>query len=145
MPKLGVGLNLSVPRVGGGGGAGFGLPNSITISGAVGGSVNVNGTYSKTNQGIGYLAESTNGSYNYYNYTAPNVYITSSANTNSNGDYNYAGWVIAFGADGALYYMTNPSTDKFNFPTTGWVYSDVYGDPNSAGQSGPASLTITAA
>ena len=126
--------------------AGFGLPASITISGAVGGSVNVNGTYSKTNQGIGYLAQSTNGSYNYYNYTAPNVYITSPYNTNTNQDYfDYAGWVIALGADGAFFFMTNPSTDKFNFPTTGWVYSDPYGGPNNAGQSGPASLTITAA
>jgi hypothetical protein len=121
------------------------LPASIAITGAVGGSVNVNGTYSKTNQAIGYLAESTNGSYNYYNYTGINVYITSPENTNSNGDYFYLGWVIAFSADGAYLFMTNPSTDKFNFPTTGWVYSDQYGGPNNAGQSGPASLTITAA
>jgi hypothetical protein len=124
--------------------AGFGLPASIAIAGAVGGSAFVNGTYGKTNQGIGFLAASTNGSYNYYDYAA--VYITSPGNTNSNQDYfDYAGWVIALGADGAYFFMTNPSTDKFNFPTTGWVYSDVYGGPNSAGQSGPASLTITAA
>jgi hypothetical protein len=129
--------------------SGFGLPNTITISGAVGGSNSANGTYSKTNIAIGYLAESTNGSFNYYNDTPPNVYITSPLNQNSNQDYyGYEGWVIAFGADGAYYFMTNPSTDKFNFPTTGWVYSDVFdvfGGFNSAGQSGPASLTITAA
>ena len=124
----------------------FGLPSSITILGAVGASISVNGTYSKTNQALGYLAESTNGSFNYYNYTAPEPYITSPFNTNSNGDYNYVGWVIAFSADGAVYFMTNPSTDKFNFPTTGWVYSSPSdGGPNFFGQSGPASLTITAA
>jgi hypothetical protein len=126
--------------------AGFGLPALITIAGAIGGSTSANGTYSKTNQALGYLAESTNGSFNYYNYTAPEPYITSPDNTNSNGDYNYAGWVIAFSADGAYFFMANPSTDKFNFPTTGWVYSSgPYSGPNNAGQSGPASLTITAA
>ena len=122
----------------------FGLPSSITIAGAVGGSISVNGTYSKTNQAIGYLAASTNGSFNYYN-ASTGVYVTSPDNTNSNGDYNYDGWVIASSADGAYYFMTNPSTDKFNFPTTGWVYSEVFGGSNSAGQSGSASLTITAA
>jgi hypothetical protein len=125
--------------------AGFGLPALITIAGAIGGSTSVNGTFSKTNQFLGYLAESTNGSFNYYNYTAPEPYITSPNNQNSNGDYNYAGWVIAFSADSPVYLMTNPSTDKFNFPTMGWVYSDVYGGTNYFGQSGPASLIITAA
>jgi hypothetical protein len=128
---------------------GFGLPANITIAGAVGDSVSVNGTYRKTNQSLGYLAESTNGSFNYHRATYPEWYITSPENTNSNGDYNYGGWVIALSADGAYFSMTNPSTDKSNFPTTGWVYSRVYGDgtvnpSNSAGQSGPASLTITA-
>jgi len=122
----------------------FGLPSSITIAGAVGGSISVNGTYSKTNQAIGYLAASTNGSFNYYN-ASTGVYVTSPDNTNSNGDYNYEGWVIASSADGAYYFMTNPSTDKFNFPTTGWVYTIVFAGSNNAGQSGPASLTITAA
>jgi hypothetical protein len=125
--------------------SGFGLPASITISGAVGDSASVNGAYSKTDQGMGYLAESTNGSFNYYKNTGVEWYITSPDNTNSNGDYSYLGWVIALGADGAYFSMANPSTDKFNFPTTGWVYSDAYGGPNNAGQSGPASLTITAA
>lgn len=124
--------------------SGFGLPSSITIAGAVGGSIAVNGTYSKTNQAIGYLAASTNGSFNYYN-ASTGVYVTSPDNTNSNGDYNYEGWVIASSADGAYYFMTNPSTDKFNFPTTGWVYTIVFAGSNNAGQSGPASLTITAA
>jgi hypothetical protein len=125
--------------------AGFGLPASITIAGAIGGSAFVNGTYSKTDQALGYLAESTNGSFNYYNYTAPDPYITSPDNTNSNGDYNVTKWVIAYSADSAVYLMMNPSTDKFNFPTMGWVYSDPFGAPNYFGQSGPASLTITAA
>jgi len=124
--------------------SGFGLPSSITIAGAVGGSIAVNGTYSKTNQAIGYLAASTNGSFNYYN-ASTGVYVTSPDNTNSNGDYNYEGWVIASSADGAYYFMTNPSTDKFNFPTTGWLYTIVFAGSNNAGQSGPASLTITAA
>jgi hypothetical protein len=123
----------------------FGLPAYITIAGAVGGSAAVNKTYSKTNQLLGYLAESTNGSFNYYSALYPEIYITSPNNTNSNGDYNYLGWVIAASADGAYFFMANPSTDKFNFPTTGWVYSSgPYSGPNSAGQSGPASLTITA-
>jgi len=147
MPRLSLGLGVSssskLPSAAAP--SGFGLPSSITIAGAVGGSISVNGTYSKTNQAIGYLAASTNGSFNYYNFTAPNPYITSPLNTNSNGDYNYEGWVIALGSDNAYYFMTNPSTDKFNFPTTGWVYSDVFGGSNNAGQSGPASLTITAA
>jgi len=125
--------------------AGFGLPALITIAGAVGGSTSANGTFSKTNQWLGYLAESTNGSYNYYNETYPNVYITSPDNTNSNGDYNYGGWVIAFSADNAYYLMINTSTDKFNLPTIGWEYAYPFGGSNSAGQSGPASLTITAA
>lgn len=126
--------------------AGFGLPASITISGAVGASASVNGAYGKTDQAMGYLAESTNGSFNYYKNTGVEWYITSPYNTNTNQDYfDYSGWVIAFGADGVYFSMTNPSTDKFNFPTTGWVYSSAYGGPNNAGQSGPASLTITAA
>jgi len=125
--------------------AGFGLPAYIKIAGAIGGSTSVNRTFSKTNQFLGYLAESTNGSFNYYNYTAPEPYITSPGNTNSNQDYfGYSGWVIAYAADGAVYFMINPSTDKFNFPTTGWVYSGPFGGSNSFGQSGPASLTITA-
>lgn len=122
----------------------FGLPSYITIAGAVGGSTSANGTFRKTNQWLGYLAASTNGSYNYYNDAYPNVYITSPDNTNSNGDYNYTGWVIAFSADNAYYLMINPSTDKFNFPTTGWVYSQPFGGSNNAGQSGSASITITA-
>jgi hypothetical protein len=123
----------------------FGLPNSITIAGAVGASTIINGTYSKTNQGIGYLAASTNGSYNYYKFTIPNTYITSPYNKNSNQDYDVDFWVLAFSADGAVYYLTNPSTDKFSLPTVGWVYSNINGFPypNSVGQSGPASLVIT--
>jgi len=146
MPSLSLNVGLNNGRklpFGSGGGAGFGLPNSIIISGAVGGSISVNGTYSKTNQAIGYLAESINGSYNYYNYIAPEPYITSPGNRNSNGDYNYAGWVIAYGADSALYFLLNTSTDKFNFPTTGWLYGSPEGGDNTFGQSGSASLIIT--
>jgi hypothetical protein len=148
MPSLSLNIGLNNGRklpFGGGGGGGFGLPASIIISGAVGGSISVNGTYSKTNQALGYLAGSTNGSFNYYNYTAPEPYITSPENTNSNGDYLYLGWVIAYGADGAIYFLLNPSTDKFNFPTTGWLYGSPEGGANTFGQSGSASLTITAA
>jgi len=146
MPSLSLNVGLNNGRkLPFGGGGGFGLPASIIISGAVGGSASTNGTYSKTDQAIGFLAGSTNDSFNYYNNTAPDPYITSPDNTNSNGDYNVTKWVIAYSADGAVYFMTNPSTDKFNFPTTGWVYSDPFGDPNYFGQSGSASLTITAA
>lgn len=122
----------------------FGLPSSITIAGAVGDSNIVNGTYSKTNQVIGYLAESTNGSYNYEK-GGGQFYITSPYNQNSAGDYYENIWVLAVSADAAGYYLTNPSSDKFNFPTIGWVYSDINGIPypNSVGQYGPASLTIT--
>jgi len=118
------------------------FPEAIYIQGVVGSSSAVNGSYIKTDQDLGYLAASTNGSYNYFNYTYPNPYITSPNNQNSNGDYYYAGWVIAFSADSPVYLMTNPSTDKFNFPTMGWVYSDVYGGTNYFGQSGPASITV---
>jgi len=148
MPSLSLNIGLNNGRklpFGGGGGAGFGLPNSIIISGAVGGSINANGTYSKTDQPIGYLDGSANGSYNYYNYTIPQPYITSPNNQNTNGDYSYNGWVIAYGADSAVYLMINPSTDKFNFPTTGWLYGSPQGGANTFGQSGSASLTITAA
>ena len=124
----------------------FGLPNSIIIGGAVGDSSVVNKTYSKTNQLMGYLAPSSNGSYNYEN-GGGQFYITSPYNQNSAGDYYENIWVLAYSADGAVYYLTNPSTDKFNFPTVGWVYSNINGIPypNTAGQSGPASITITAA
>ena len=149
MPSLRLNIGLNGGRklpFGGGGGGGFGLPASIIISGAVGSSIAANGTYGQTNEAVGYLAASENGSFNYYNYTVPEPYITSPGNTNSNQDYfGYSGWVIAYGADSAVYFMINPSTDKFNFPTTGWVYSDPFGGSNSFGQSGSASLTITAA
>jgi len=149
MARYGYGISVSGSRTAvvassGGGGAGFGLPASIIISGAVGGSVSVNGTYSKTNLAVGSLAESTNGSYNYNN-ALTGIYVTSPDNTNLNGDYNVEKWIIAFGNDSAYYFMMNPSTDKFNFPTTGWLYSDPFGADNSAGQSGSASITITAA
>jgi len=126
--------------------SGFGLPASITIAGAVGASSVVNRTYSRTNQPMGYLYLPFNGSYNYQN-GGGQFYITSPYNQNSAGDYYENIWVLAYSADGASYYLTNPSSDKFNFPTVGWVYSDINGIPypNTAGQSGPASITITAA
>jgi hypothetical protein len=122
----------------------FGLPDYITIAGAVGDSSVVNRIYNRTNQPMGYLYLPFNGSYNYEN-GGGQFYITSPYNQNSANDYYENIWVLAYSADGAVIYLTNPSTDKFNFPTTGWVYSDINGIPypNSVGQSGPASLVIT--
>jgi len=117
------------------------FPEAIYIQGAVGGSSVLNGSYIKTNQAIGYLGEAYASPYNYQK-GGGQFYITSPYNQNSAGDYYENFWVLAFSADSPAYYLTNPSTDNSNFPTTGWRYAHIYGPPNSLGQSGPASITV---
>jgi len=117
------------------------FPEAIYIQGVVGSSSAVNGSYIKTNQAIGYLKESLNGSYNYQKNNGQ-FYITSPYNENSNPDYSVNRWIIASSADNAIYYLSNPSTDKFNFPITNWIYSNQYENTNSVNQSGPASITV---
>jgi len=121
----------------------FGLPDSITIAGGLTNlTFNPNQTYYKTNTQIDSLAASTNGSYN-YQAQAGFLYITSPLNQNVVNDYSSNSWVFAFDEDSCGYYIVNPSTDKFNFPTNGWIYQSIPSGPNDFGNSGPALITIT--
>lgn len=147
MPKLGLGVSLA--------NAGRaddttvnapidGLPDAITIAGAIGNMNSfINRTYVKTIRRTSNLAEQTNGSFNYLDPDGFS-FITSPNNTNIDGDYNVNRWVLASGGSPYVL-MTNPSTDKYNFPTSGWIYSNAAGTSTSDGSRfGPANVAITA-
>jgi hypothetical protein len=113
--NLGLGLRLRSVLSSAGGGAGFGLPNSIIVSGSGG----ADGLYTKTTLSGVYTPEPNSGTYNYL-LGAGFQYITSPGNTNRNGDYAGNDWVLAVGNDSASIYSENASTDANNVPISGW-------------------------
>ena len=99
----------------GGGGAGFGLPAQIIVSGSAG----ADGLYTKTTLAGVNTPAPNSGTYNYL-LGAGIFYITSPGNTNRNGDYDGNDWVLAIGNDSAAIISENASTDANNVPTSGW-------------------------
>jgi len=113
--NLGLGLRLRSVLSSAGGEAGFGLPNSIIVSGAGA----ANGTYTKTSSAGVYTDAPIPATFNYL-IGVGFFYITSPGNTNRNGDYDGNDWVLASGSDGVNIYSENASTDANNVPVSGW-------------------------
>jgi len=113
--NLGLGLRLRSVLSSAGGGAGFGLPNSIIVSGAG----SADGLYTKTTLSGVYTPAPIGGTYNYL-LGAGFIYITSPGNTSRNGDYDGNDWVLAVGNDSASIISENASTDATIIPRSGW-------------------------
>jgi hypothetical protein len=142
MPRIGLGLGISsnskLPPS-----PGINVANTAFIVVAGFNNEYIDGTYQRTNQAVGFLADSTNGGYNYASVQkqvtggtlyAGYVYFTSPLNQNNNGDYYFNEWILASSSDGAAILARNPSTNINYLPTTGWT--------NDNGN--PINITITA-
>jgi len=141
MPKLGVGLNLSVPRVGGGA-APSGIPvastASVTVAGFTGGDTTYNGTYNKATIGFydpTILTPPTDGEFYIKGLSSfvvlpPSVTIGGS-NYYDGDDYAYSfapqgNWTISRindnggGSTSLIVMASNASSDNSSIPTSGW-------------------------
>jgi len=137
MPKLGVGLNLSVPRIGGG------APSSIPLS-----TENIS-VYFSTRPESSLFARSAGNPpswYGYQGWVGDNIFYISSSSLTFNGGV----WTIDYESvvpagennDPYIKYIATVTAPSTSVPITGWtvVYSQTFGQPDNA-----STPTLTAA
>jgi hypothetical protein len=140
MPKLGVGLNLSVPRIGGAAPSGIPVAStaSVTVAGFAGGNTQYNGTYTKGTSGGADPFITTPPTDGEFYIKAPNSFVLLPPSVTIGGynsfdgdDYSYSfapqgNWTISRinddggGATSLIVIASNSSPNNSSIPTTGW-------------------------